>query len=157
MKIRSFKKQPKKARVEIIPIIDTMFFLLVFFMIATLSMTVMRGMQVNLPKAESSKSDVKENVSVTLTKDGRIYFNKQEIQRTELTTMLIAEASKNPDILVMVNADEETSHGSVVELMDEIKMAGITRLAIATKKPVPASLPSNAFIGGFKQGKEKKP
>jgi len=144
MKIRSFVKTKKKARIEIIPMIDTMFFLLVFFMIATLSMTVMKGMKVNLPKAESSRSDIKENISITLTKDDRIYFNKQEIKRAEL---LLAEASKNPDILVMINADEEVSHGNVVELMDEIKATGITRLAIATKKPVPAS---------FKQGKDTK-
>ena len=134
MKIRSFKKQPKKARIEIIPMIDTMFFLLVFFMIATLSMSVMRGMPVNLPKAETSKSDLKDDVSVTLSKDGYVYFNKQEIKRAELPTLLLAEASKNPGILVMISADEEVSHGSVVELMDEIKTAGINRLAIATKK-----------------------
>ena len=134
MKIRSFKKQPKKARIEIIPMIDTMFFLLVFFMIATLSMSVMRGMPVNLPKAEAVKKDLRDDVTVTLTKDGRLYFNKQEIQRIELQTMLLSEASKNPDVLVMLNADEEVSHGNVVELMDEIKMTGITRLAIATKK-----------------------
>jgi len=147
MKIRSFVKTKKKARIEIIPMIDTMFFLLVFFMIATLSMTVMKGMKVNLPKAESSRSDIKENISITLTKDDRIYFNKQEIKRAELPALLLAEASKNPDILVMINADEEVSHGNVVELMDEIKATSITRLAIATKKPVPAS---------FKQGKDTK-
>lgn len=134
MKIRSFRRQLKKARIEIIPMIDTMFFLLVFFMIATLSMTVMRGMPVNLPKAEASRKDLTENVSVTLTKNSNVYFNKQEIGRAELTTLLLAELSKNPDILVMINADEEVSHGKVVELMDEIKMAGVTRLAIATKK-----------------------
>lgn len=155
MKIRSFKKQPKKARIEIIPMIDTMFFLLVFFMIATLSMTVMRGMQVNLPKAEASKNDLKENTSVTLSKDGRVYFNKQEIKRAELPALLIAEASKSPDIMVMINADEEVSHGSVVELMDEIKTAGITRLAIATKKPVPAGSVQD-LIRGFKQEKDRK-
>jgi len=114
--------------------IDTMFFLLVFFMIATLSMSVMRGMPVNLPKAETSKSDLKDDVSVTLSKDGYVYFNKQEIKRAELPTLLLAEVSKNPGILVMISADEEVSHGSVVELMDEIKTAGINRLAIATKK-----------------------
>lgn len=134
MKIRSFRRQLKKARIEIIPMIDTMFFLLVFFMIATLSMTVMRGMPVNLPKSETAKEDLNENLSITMTKDGQVYFNKQEIIRKELPTLIVAEVSKNPDVLVLVNADEEVSHGKVVELMDEIKMAGVTRLAIATKK-----------------------
>ena len=66
----------KKARIEIIPMIDTMFFLLVFFMIATLSMTLQRGMPVNLPEAESSTDKVQEEVSLSITKEGALFFNK---------------------------------------------------------------------------------
>lgn len=147
MKIRSFAKTKKKARIEIIPMIDTMFFLLVFFMIATLSMTVMRGMQVNLPKADAVKKDIKENLSVTISNDGKIYFNKKETSIPELRGALVAEVSANPDTMVIINADEEVMHGKVVEVMDEIKLSGVTKLAIAAKQPVPAS---------FKQGKDKK-
>lgn len=134
MRIRSFVKTKKKARIEIIPMIDTMFFLLVFFMIATLSMTVMRGMQVNLPKADAVKKDIKENLSVTISKDGKIYFNKKETNIQELRGALVAEVSANPDVMVIVNADEEVMHGKVVEVMDEIKLSGVTKLAIATKQ-----------------------
>ncbi|MBI5875206.1 MAG: biopolymer transporter ExbD [Deltaproteobacteria bacterium] len=135
MKIRSFAKTKKKARIEIIPMIDTMFFLLVFFMIATLSMTVMRGMQVNLPKADAVKKDIKENLSVTISKDGKIYFNnKKETSIPELRGALVAEVSANPDTMVIINADEEVLHGKVVEVMDEIKLSGVTKLAIATKQ-----------------------
>ena len=147
MKIRSFAKTKKKARIEIIPMIDTMFFLLVFFMIATLSMTVMRGMQVNLPKADAVKKDIKENLSVTISKDGKIYFNKKETSIPELRGALVAEVSANPDTMVIINADEEVLHGKVVEVMDAIKLTAVTILAIATKQPAPAS---------FKQGKDKK-
>ncbi|MBI3398891.1 MAG: biopolymer transporter ExbD [Deltaproteobacteria bacterium] len=115
--------------------IDTMFFLLVFFMIATLSMTVMRGMQVNLPKADAVKKDIKENLSVTISKGGKIYFNnKKETSISELQGALVAEVSANPDTMVIINADEEVLHGKVVEVMDEIKLSGVTRLAIATKQ-----------------------
>jgi biopolymer transport protein ExbD len=69
----------KKARIEIIPMIDTMFFLLVFFMIATLAMTLQRGMPVNLPTASSTTQKVKEQVSLTLTEDGTLYYNKEPI------------------------------------------------------------------------------
>ena len=64
--------EKKKARIEIIPMIDTMFFLLVFFMIATLSMTLQRGMPVNLPTAGSTTDKVKEQVSLTITEDGAL-------------------------------------------------------------------------------------
>lgn len=134
MRIRSFVKTKKKARIEIIPMIDTMFFLLVFFMIATLSMSIMRGMQVNLPKAEAVKKDIREDISVTISKDGKVYFNKNEIGVPELRGILVSEVSKNPDTLVIINADEEVLHGRVVEVMDEIKLSGVTKLAIATKE-----------------------
>lgn len=134
MHIRSFIKTKKKARIEIIPMIDTMFFLLVFFMIATLSMTVMRGMPVNLPKAEAVKKDLKEDVFVTISKEGKVYLDKKVVGIPELRGILVGKAYANPDTLVIVNADEEVMHGRVVEIMDEIKLSGITRLAIATKE-----------------------
>ncbi|MBI5892947.1 MAG: biopolymer transporter ExbD [Deltaproteobacteria bacterium] len=134
MKIRSFVKTKKKARIEIIPMIDTMFFLLVFFMIATLSMTVMKGMPVNLPKASAVKKDIQENVNVTIAKDGKVYLNKKEVTIPELRGALVAEVSANPDTMVIINADEEVMHGRVVEIMDEIKLSGVTKLAIATKE-----------------------
>lgn len=133
MKVRSFIKTKKRARIEIIPMIDTMFFLLVFFMIATLSMTVMRGVPVNLPKAEAVKKDLKEDVSITISKDGRVYLDKREVGIPELRGTLVGRVYANPDTLVIVNADEEVMHGRVVEIIDEIKLAGVTRLAIATK------------------------
>lgn len=134
MKIRSFVKTKKKARIEIIPMIDTMFFLLVFFMIATLSMTVMRGMPVNLPKAEAVKKGLRENPSVTISKNGKIYLNKKEISIPELRGTLVSKVSANPDTMVVINADEEVLHGKVVEIIDEIKLSGVTKLAIATKQ-----------------------
>ncbi|OGW03912.1 MAG: hypothetical protein A2889_01610, partial [Nitrospinae bacterium RIFCSPLOWO2_01_FULL_39_10] len=115
------------------PMIDTMFFLLVFFMIATLSMTIMRGVPVNLPKSESGKNDIKDNASITVSKDGKLYYDKKEIQINELRSLLKRDAAGNPDMLVILNADEDATHGKVVELIDEVKLAGISRFAIATK------------------------
>jgi biopolymer transport protein ExbD len=133
MKIRSFIKQRKKARIEIIPMIDTMFFLLVFFMIATLSMTIMRGVPINLPKTETGKKDIKGNAAITVSKDGKLYYDKREIDLPDLRTILKRDAAGNPDMMVILNADEDTTHGKVVELIDEVKLAGITKFAIATK------------------------
>ena len=86
----------KKARIEIIPMIDTMFFLLVFFMIATLAMTLQRGMPVNLPAASSTTDKVKEQVSITLTEDGALFFNKDPITLNELEIRLLAVRQSDP-------------------------------------------------------------
>ena len=124
---------PKKARIEIIPMIDTMFFLLVFFMIATLSMTLQRGLPVNLPEAASASDRVKEHVSLTITKDGRLYYNKERITMAELAGRLADLRRRQHKPSVIINADERVPHGRVVEVMDQVRLAGITQMGIAIK------------------------
>src|SRR3972149_7435196 len=133
MKIRRFGAK-KKARIEIIPMIDTMFFLLVFFMVATMPMTVMRGMAVNLPKVDSADSrSVPGNRSVTISRDGALYLDKEAVRVEELGERLKPYAQADQDALVVIHAAEAVYHGKVVEVMDAVKLSGIKRLAIATR------------------------
>ncbi len=123
----------KKPRIEIIPMIDTMFFLLVFFMIATLSMTIQQGMPVSLPTAESSTDTETENVSLTLTKDGALYYNKEDITLQELERRLMNLRQTTTDPSLLINADKEVPHGRVIKVMDLIRLSGITSMGIATE------------------------
>ncbi len=123
----------KKARIEIIPMIDTMFFLLVFFMIATLSMTLQRGMPVDLPEAESSTDNVQEEVSLSITKEGTVFFNKEPIALDKLESRLLDIRQRDPDPSVIINADESIHHGLVIQVMDKVRVSGITSMSIATK------------------------
>jgi biopolymer transport protein ExbD len=123
----------KKARIEIIPMIDTMFFLLVFFMIATLSMTLQHGMPVNLPEAESATDKIPEQVSITLTDKGNLYFNKDAIVLADLEPRLKNLLQMDHEVSVVINADEAVVHGRVITVMDTVKKIGITNMAIATK------------------------
>jgi len=128
----------KKARIEIIPMIDTMFFLLVFFMIATLSMTLQKGMPVNLPTAGSTTEDVPEEVSLTLTETGKLFFNKEAIVLSNLEPRLRGLLQTNATPTVVINADEAVSHGRVIQIMDSVRKVGITNMAIATKPESPS-------------------
>ncbi len=121
----------RKARIEIIPMIDTVFFLLVFFMMAALSMTVYRGFPVNLPRAASGQQARQENVTITVTKGGEIYLNKQPAPLGEIPRQLKALLAANPALTVIVNADQDVAHGRVVDVLDEVRGAGVARLAIA--------------------------
>jgi len=123
----------KKPRIEIIPMIDTMFFLLVFFMIATLSMTIQHGMPISLPTAESSTNKIVEHVSLTLTREGALYYNKEAITLHELGMRLTNLQQSSPDPSLLINADEQVPHGQVIKVMDLIRLSGITRMSIATK------------------------
>ena len=124
----------KKARIEIIPMIDTMFFLLVFFMVATLSMTMERGIPVNLPHAASARDEIKQVVTLTLTKEGKLFFDKEELASpAEAALRLASQTGADAQVSVVINADRAVEHGRVVDLMDAVRQAGVTRIAIAVR------------------------
>ena len=124
---------PRKARIEIIPLIDTVFFLLVFFMMASLSMTVYRGVPVSLPKAASGQVEPHDTAAVTVDRDGRTYLNREVVDVAALPNALHELVAARPDLVVVVSADEHVAHGRVVEAMDAVRAAGVGRLAIAVR------------------------
>jgi biopolymer transport protein ExbD len=131
--MRIHRRALKKARIEIIPMIDTIFFLLVFFMISTLSMTQFKGMPVNLPKAASGQQAPAESAAITIDKEGRLFLNQQGIEKAALGEALKQQLAKNADVLVVINADDGVAHGQVVEVMDIARAANVTKMAIAVK------------------------
>ncbi|HVO93793.1 MAG TPA: biopolymer transporter ExbD [Terriglobales bacterium] len=131
--MRLARRTIKKARIEIIPMIDTIFFLLVFFMISTLSMAQYSGLPVNLPKAASGQQPPSESAAVTISATGDIAIDKQPISRDAIGATLKVRLAKNPDLLVLINADERVEHGVVVDVMDQARQAGVAKMAIAVK------------------------
>jgi biopolymer transport protein ExbD len=131
--MRLQRRSIKKARIEIIPMIDTIFFLLVFFMISTLSMTQFRGMAVNLPKAAAGQQAPAESTAVTIAADARIFLDKEPVDHAELSEGLRRRLAANPDLLVVINADDGVAHGRVVAVMDIARAANVARMAIAVK------------------------
>jgi len=131
--MRLQRRNMKKARIEIIPMIDTIFFLLVFFMISTLSMSQFKGIPVNLPKAASGQQSPAESAAITIDKAGRLFLNRQAIDKSALGESLQQQVAKNPDLLVVINADDVVEHGQVVEVMDIARGANVAKMAIAVK------------------------
>jgi biopolymer transport protein ExbD len=131
--MRIQRRTLKKARIEIIPMIDTIFFLLVFFMISTLSMAQYRGMPVNLPKAASGQQAPAESAAITIDSQGRLFVDKQPVEKSILGDLLRQQLAENADLLVVINADDAVEHGRVVEVMDIARNANVARMAIAVK------------------------
>ncbi len=124
----------KKARIEIIPMIDTMFFLLVFFMVATLSMTMQRGLPVNLPHAATAQDELRQVVTLTITKEGKLLLDKEPVGSVaEVRELLSRWKAAGTEASIVINADRSVEHGTVVELMDAVRQEGITRIAVAVK------------------------
>jgi len=131
--MRLARRETKKARIEIIPMIDTIFFLLVFFMMATLSMSHDSGLPVNLPKAATGQQPPSESAAVTIGADGKVTIDKQETAREQIGDVLKSRLLNNPELLVLINADERVEHGLVIDIMDQARQAGVVKMAIAVK------------------------
>jgi len=127
------RKALEKARIEIIPMIDVIFFLLVFFMVSTLSMTLNRGLPVNLPTAATAQKERRDNVSLTVLQDGKMFLNKEPITLQNMGQRVKAALASDPQLAVVINADGQVLHSTVVDILDELRQAGVSGLAIAVK------------------------
>ncbi len=123
----------KHARIEIIPLIDIIFFLLATFVMVSLSMVQNKGIPVNLPVAASgSPQDKKEFTTLTITEKGEVFFDKQPIAMGDLDAALKALKASNPEPRVFINGDTKAEFGKAVEMLDRVRKAGITKIAIET-------------------------
>jgi biopolymer transport protein ExbD len=111
--------------------IDVVFFLLVFFMMASLSMSVYHGMPVNLPKAASGQRTPTESAAVTVDREGRAFLDRQPVSIDALESRLRTLVQGNPGLAAVVNADGDVAHRHVVEVLDAVRGAGVGKIAIA--------------------------
>ena len=133
----------KKARIEIIPLIDVMFFLLASFMMVSLSQVHMKGMKVNLPKGASGETQSKRDyISVSVDEGGRWYFDKQELNPDEMQARLKQVHQENPEAKVFVRGDANTPHINVTRLLDQLRNAGFYKIAFEIKSYSAAELPA---------------
>ncbi|MDQ2824617.1 MAG: biopolymer transporter ExbD [Verrucomicrobiota bacterium] len=133
----------KKARIEIIPLIDIMFFLLASFMMVSLSQVHMKGMKVNLPKGASGETQSKRDyISVSVDEGGRWYFDKQELSADDMQAKLKQVHMENPEAKVFVRGDANTPHLNVTRLLDQLRNAGFYKIAFEIKSYSAAELPA---------------
>jgi biopolymer transport protein ExbD len=119
----------KKARIEIIPLIDIMFFLLASFMMVSLSQTHMKGIKVNLPSATGvPPTTVKDYVAIRVAAGPVYYFDNVFTPDDQVMPKLFALAQQNPDIKVSISAEMMAMHGDVISVLDKVRTAGIKKV-----------------------------
>jgi len=124
----------KRARIEIIPLIDIVFFLLATFVMVSMSMIKNQGISVNLPVAASSAAqDRKDYASITVTENGEYFFNKEAATLEQITAKLTTLKTADPDPKVFINGDQKAEFGKVIAVLDEARKRGISKVAIETK------------------------
>jgi biopolymer transport protein ExbD len=133
----------KKARIEIIPLIDVMFFLLASFMMVSLSQVHMKGIKVNLPTGASGETQSKrEYISVSVDMNGNFFFDKDEVSREEMQDRLIKVHQSAPDAKVFVRGDRDTVHGNIVQLLDMLRSAGFYKISFEIKSEALKGVPA---------------
>ena len=131
-----------KARIEIIPLIDIMFFLLASFMMVSLSQVHMKGMKVNLPTGQSGETQSKKDyISISVDSNGNPYFDKKEMTYDELIAQLKKVHDENPEAKVFIRGDADTVHFNVIRVLDICRAAGFYKVAFEIKSEALKSVP----------------
>ena len=124
----------KKARIEIIPLIDVIFFLLATFVLFTLSLNKIQSVPVNLPQASASAPKDQKNTSVViqLSEGDSAFWNKEPVSLAEVAPRLASYKTSTPNPRVLVTGDDRARFGNVIRVLDEVRLAGIATVTIET-------------------------
>ena len=120
----------RRPRIEMLPLIDTVFLLLVFFIYGMLSMAVHHSLPVKLPSSSTAKLDKSEFLTVTIKSDGRIFVNKKPVSKEELTYVLERYSAARESSGVLLFADRAVSYQTLFKVLDRIREAGIERISL---------------------------
>ncbi|TKJ46742.1 biopolymer transporter ExbD [Candidatus Aerophobetes bacterium Ae_b3a] len=121
----------REAAFDLMPLIDVVFLLIIFFMLTTSFRTIFQGIKVDLPTTTTKQERIEQNIIVTITKDNVLYLDKARVATSKLVSLLKKKLREKKG-LVMINADKLVRHGKVVEIMDLAKQAGADRVGILT-------------------------
>lgn len=131
MKLR--RSELKRARIEIIPMIDTIFFLLVYFMMVSLSMVQMSAFKVALPQSSTAEQKPTEKIVVSLSKSGQYYINRDPVDYDKIAGILDEAVADNPYITIIINVDKDQTVQNFLGVMNIGQAANPGELVIATE------------------------
>ena len=124
----------KEPTIMIIPMIDIVFFLLVFFMMSTLYMNTEEQIPLNLPKASSSSAKPTEPITISLTATHKMYLNEREIAPDQLGNEIQGIVAKEPQQAFIVRASEDIAYKDVINILDNLKISGARFVSVATER-----------------------
>ncbi len=129
----------KKARIEIIPLIDIMFFLLASFMMVSVTMIRMESIKMDLPTATQAKRDFNPGIlNISVNKAGEMFIEKKPVTITELQMVISNKLVLNTNLPVYISGDTEATHGSVIRVLDIVRREGVQKVSFAVSAPRPA-------------------
>ncbi len=126
----------KKARLEIIPLIDIMFFLLAAFMMASLTLVRLQSIKMDLPTATAAHRDFKPDIiHLAVDRKGDVFIERRAVSTGELNAYLAHQFQLNPNAPVYISGDKDARHGSMIRVLDLVRRAGLQKVAFAVAPP----------------------
>jgi biopolymer transport protein ExbD len=121
------------SEINITPFVDVVLVLLVIFMV-TAPIMVKESMNINLPKGKSTERSAVKTFAVAISKNGQVLLDGEVIEMSLIYDRAVKIKAENPDIQLLISADKESKHGEVINVLDQIKQAGITNFAFQVEK-----------------------
>lgn len=128
--------ESKKARVEMLPLIDVVFLLLVFFIYAMLSMVVHHGLKIDLPVAGSVSLEKEDYIAITIDAENRLFLNQEPVEAEGLAARVLALRGSGTQP-VFIDGDRKADLGRAIQLLDSLKKAGIEEVSFSCSKESP--------------------
>lgn len=131
MRRRSFRED--EAEINITPMLDVVFIMLIFFIVTT-SFVKETGVDISRPSSSQAKTVKKGNILVAIKEDGKIWINKQEVDISAVRSRVEKMHAENPEANAVIIADRGSRTGDLVQVMDQIKSAGVPSISVAAEK-----------------------
>jgi biopolymer transport protein ExbD len=132
---------PEEVQIQIIPLIDVIFCILTFFILAALQLTRPQSIAVDLPQAKTGVPQMRQNIVVTISPSGQVFIDKDPIGVNQLYAVLQDYVRNNPQGLLVLNASQTALYSDVVQVLDIMRLVGGDRVALATQQPTGSQLP----------------
>jgi biopolymer transport protein ExbD len=133
MRRRHYSGSESMARINVVPLVDVMVFLLIFF-VSTASFLKEAGIEVSRPTAQSAVKKEKGNIIIAVSKEGEVWMDKRRLDVRMVRPTVERMHAENPEGAVIIIADRETLTGTTVQVMDQVRLAGITNVSLAAAR-----------------------
>jgi len=134
MSARRHIQQQDEAELDLTPMLDVVFIMLIFFIVTT-SFVKAAGIEVNTPLAQSSEQKENANIMVAISDEGVVWIDKREVDVRTVRSVVSRLHAQNPEGAVVIQADKQANTEQLLAVMDQIRLAGVTNIAIAARQP----------------------
>lgn len=128
------RKEEEDTEINITPMLDIVFIMLIFFIVTT-SFVKETGIDPRRPEAETARAAERANILIAVAENGQIWMNKRAVELGQVRNMVEAALAENPESSAVIIADTESETGTVIDLMDQVRLGGVYNISLAAELP----------------------